>query len=103
MKIVLCIIGLVTAATPVFAQSISKGQCDSVIWQAFRMEDRYQSHRILNSETVRTCFRLYPELDYKYFPLTSDESGMICDRGQTRSGKCQTQREPDPNFPVRLK
>lgn len=97
-----CFLSLV--AIPATAADLNKGQCDVLIMKAFSMQDREASIRLLNSRVVQECFRQFPDLEYKHFPLRSDENGMMCDRGPAAiAGKGKCPERKDPAFTVKLR
>ncbi len=82
------------AAIPAAATEPTVEQCDSFIAAAFKISGNEEMYRAFTSPFIQNCFRRFPELHRKYFPVVlSDKHGRVPPR----------QEGPDPNFPIRLK
>ncbi|MCR4275903.1 MAG: hypothetical protein NUV90_00780 [Candidatus Parcubacteria bacterium] len=73
MRIVLFIIcSLISIAA--MATEPTKQRCDAVITKSFKMQDQEASIKLLNSKPVQECFRRFPDLNDKFFPIKMESS-----------------------------
>ena len=77
LSIVFVMISL--AAVPASAAEMTKLQCYDLIREAIFVKDAKFGLEVLNSKTAQDCFKRFPDLNEKYFPVRFNEPGLSRD------------------------
>ena len=81
MRTFFCIWSILTwfAVAPASATDLTKEQCDALIAKAIYAGNKVAGFNLLNSEAVKECFKQFPDLEKKYFPVQFGNSGKSQD------------------------
>lgn len=76
MRKFLFVVAILVAIPAFAAGQPTEQQCDRLVAEAFRMmkQDRDAGFNLLRSKAVDGCFRRFPDLNDKFFPIKMESS-----------------------------